>query len=370
MSVIEAIATEAQDYLSGRSESTLVVGLTVAGEQKLVAQRSPDAQLAQVPVVDSVYEIGSVSKILTLTLFAVLEAEGKLSVDDTLGALLPQLSLRPEVAAIPLRALATHSSGLPSVGPYHLQLILEEAAGASDIPFGAYTHYLRYRKEHLYADLEAVGLDYPTGTSWQYSPIAMGTLGHLLEVVTGTSYEELLKEKLCEPLGMTDTGYTLSVDQQQRLVRAYDAEGQPRPSWYHDVLLPQGGLRSTTRDLLAFTEASIQASREPEGTPLSVALRRTRQPFLRLRTSELPAPASPPWTDEIVQGLAWRGIEQGSGLAWWHPGTTLWYHTGLAVDEHAEVGLTMLTSDPRTLTQMEQLNAMFVSWFRRAAEEA
>ena len=66
----------------------------------------------------------------------------------------------------------------------------EETRGQTQPPLGYTTHYLRYRKEHLYQDWETLTLDNPIGTTWNYSVISMGTVGHILELATGQSFED------------------------------------------------------------------------------------------------------------------------------------------------------------------------------------
>ena len=79
---------------------------------------------------------------------------------------------------------------------------------------------------------------------------------------------------------MTDTAYTLSVDQQARMVQAFFPHGQPAPPWYWDVMLSQGGLRSTMKDMLTFAEVDARAN-------------------------------------TIARGLRARGVEHGHRVAWW-----------------------------------------------------
>ena len=316
--VISEIEKEADEYLSSREEATLMVGLSVRGERHIRSFRSPGAKQARLPDNNTIYEIGSVSKVLSTTVLAVLEEQRLIGLDDPIKMHLPRtLRLPAEIGSITIRELATHSSGLGSVGKIHQQLIDEEMRG-TEPPWATNTHYLRYRKEDLYADLENAELQYPTGTGWIYSVIGMGTLGHILELSADQPYEQLLKETVCEPLGLTDLTYTLSKEQQDRVMFAYDATGQPCPNWYHDVMLPQGGLRSTMTDMLAFVEANLEASAEPHDSPLSKAMCRTRQQHDGLPESfAMPEGSEEP---DFVQGLGWRGLERPVGRAWWHGG--------------------------------------------------
>lgn len=360
------IERQAEAYVSGRPEATLILGLSVRGRRHVRAFRAPGAEHSPVPDATSVYEIGSVSKLFEATLLALLEGEGLISLDDPIRKHLPtHLNLRDEIGSLTIRQLATHSSGLGSVGKAHQRLIAEETRG-TEPPFGVYTHYLRYTKEHLYSDLETAELEYPTGQGWLYSVLGMGTLGHILELAAGKPYEQLLVEAVCDPLGLPDIRYTLSDDQLGRFVHAIDKYGQPLPNWYHDVMLPQGGLRGTIDDLLTFAEANIRASVERDESKLGSALRRTRElhyaappEFVVAETGE---------ALDFVQGLAWRGFDRPEGRAWWHGGTTLFYLAGCGVDEHAQVGWALLSSYSQSLLDRLELHPLQVEWFRLACE--
>lgn len=149
---------------------------------------------------------------------------------------------------------------------------------------------------------------------------------------------------------------------------AFDAEGQPLPNWYHDVLMSQGGLRSTANDLLGFAEAQIRATTENEDTVLARAMRRTRQPYFSVPYEDDPGfPIASNWNGQVVRGLAWRGFADRPA-SWWHGGTTLFYHSGLALDTEARTGLVMLTTNRRTLNVINQLNELFLNWFARGCE--
>jgi CubicO group peptidase (beta-lactamase class C family) len=361
--VVAAIEDEAAAFLSDRPDSTVTIGFSLGGRRIVRYLRAAGAEHAPEPDAGSIYEIGSVSKVVTTTLLAVLEQRGVLSLDDTIADHLPALSLAPDIAAITIRDLATHSAGFANLGTVHQAIIATEQRG-TEPPWGCYTHYLRYRKEHLYADLESAELVHATGTGYLYSVLGMGTLGHIIELATGRQYEPLLRELVCEPLGLTDVAYTLSPEQLERLVVAYDIAGQPCPSWYHDVMLPQGGLRGTVADLLTFTEAHLAASRGDDDSELARAMRRTREVHwtapddFRMEGVDGPVP--------FVLGLAWMGLttpEPGRHL-WWHPGTTLFYKAGCGVDPVTGICFATLYSSRTGV--IDPFDAMEVGWYRKA----
>jgi CubicO group peptidase (beta-lactamase class C family) len=356
------------------AEGTLMVGITVGGDRHVRRYRSEGAELAVVPSDDSVYEIGSVSKVYTATVLAALLNDGLLSLDDTVASHLPNgANLAPDIARITVRDIVTHTAGLPSVGRIHQSYISEETRGQVLPPLGYTTHYLRYRKEHLYQDWETIALDNPTGTTWNYSVISMGTVGHLLELVTGQSFEELLVERVGKPLGVVDTAYDLSEDQQLRMVRAFLPNGSPAPNWYHDVLMPQGGLRSTMNDLLTFAEANIAAGRGEDDYPLAQAMRLARTP---VRTA--PRHVDPLGKGDVIQQLAWRGLA-ARPRASEHGGVTLFYQSGLAVDDETQTGVVMLTSAHDNMGDViagmtdpsyTSIGTRFLDWFGRACSLA
>lgn len=144
---------------------------------------------------------------------------------------------------ITIRDLLTHTSGLPGGFPapngdlyFKRQLTLKEAVDIS-------AHQ---------------PLDFLPGSKWAYCNAGIDTLGRIIEVVSGQSYESFLTSRIFAPLGMTDTTFYPSDDQLQRLASLYDQkEGKLTPVGY--VLLgptkdakhpiPAGGLYSTAPDL-------------------------------------------------------------------------------------------------------------------------
>lgn len=355
---MQSVERDAGEWLASRREASIIVGLTRNGVREVWAFRSPDAQFAPVPTESTIYEIGSVSKIYLATILAELERRGVLSLDDPISKWLPNGDrLKPEIGALTIRHLATHSSGLPSMGKRHTEIAASETMGQWQAPFGAYTHYLRYKKEHLYADWEDAEFIYPTGEGWLYCVMGMGTVGHILELATGQTFDELLREIVAEPLGLHDTAYELSLAQVARIQHAYTSDGAATPNWYHDVLMPQGGLRSTMTDMLTFAEAHLS-----NDGPLVDAMARTRESHYRLPASALEVPPDSPWTDEINHGLAWRLFDGGAC----HSGTTLFYSTGFAVNADAGVGLVMLSTSYDNLAHHGVLNPIFLNWFKEA----
>lgn len=350
------IAREAELYCAERKELTLIVGVTQGGERYIRSFRSPDAKYAPIPDERSIYEIGSFSKVFTTSLLAVMESRGLISLDDTIKEHLPNdLELPPEIAEITVRDLATHTSGLSHLGKVFPKVISEH---------GPIEHYLRYTKEHLYEEIRIAELARPRGSGWEYSIIGMTLLGHILELVAGKPYEPLLKELVCEPLGLHDTTYNRTHKQENRVVRGYSENGQPSPVWEWDIMLPQGGLRSTLHDMLTFAEANLI----DDGSGLFESLKRTRQQHY-----EWPEGYEVPNLYEMTgftQGLAWWNQEGPNGTITCHAGGTFSYQSFLGVNEKTNTGLVTLTSSEKNLQDLLVFPKLANEWLKKAIEVA
>jgi CubicO group peptidase (beta-lactamase class C family) len=95
----------------------------------------------------------------------------------------------------------------------------------------------------------------------------MGLLGHLLALRSGKTYEELVLEKICRPLGMDDTRVTLTASQQPRLAPGHLPTGAVVPNWDIPVLAGAGALRSTATDMLKFLEANLSGRYDGAHSP-------------------------------------------------------------------------------------------------------
>src|SRR5439155_13085238 len=101
------------------------------------------------------------------------------------------------------------------------------------------------------------------GEKYEYSNLAVGLLGHVLSLRSGMSYEELVRKRILEPLGMTSSSITLSADRQKRLAAGYDAALRPVKNWDLDALAGAGALRSTANDMLKFLAANLELTDSP-----------------------------------------------------------------------------------------------------------
>jgi CubicO group peptidase (beta-lactamase class C family) len=137
---------------------------------------------------DTVYALASVTKVFTATAVMMLVEEGKLSLDDTVGKLLPQLPA--EWHGVTVRQLLSHTSGLPDV-------IVDPRNGT----------WIAETQDEALQKVSRLPLQFKPGESWNYNQTNYMLLGMLIEKLAGKRTEEVLAERFFRPLGITSTTY-------------------------------------------------------------------------------------------------------------------------------------------------------------------
>ncbi|MFK7919035.1 MAG: serine hydrolase domain-containing protein [Ilumatobacter sp.] len=190
--------------------------------------------------IDTVYDIGSLTKQFTAAAILRLEMDGRLSVDDAIGQHLDGLT--PAQSEITLHQLLTHTSGVPN------------AIGLDDEVVALPDYLARLASTEFPAT--------PIG-QYAYSNVGYSLLGAVVEAASGDSYEVYLRNALFEPAGMVHTGYVLPDWSDATIAVGYNGDevfGRPNerpwdvdgPGWN---LRANGGLLSTMPDMLRWDEA-------------------------------------------------------------------------------------------------------------------
>ncbi|MEE1830472.1 serine hydrolase domain-containing protein [Streptomyces sp. SP17KL33] len=204
---------------------------------------------------DRFVEIGSLTKVLTGTVLARLEAAGGLGFDTPLEECLDEV---PRGTGITLRHLAEHTSGLPRL-PAGLT---GQPTGPPDDPYAGFTE-TALRESLRELDRVTAGRQ---GRE-EYSNLGYAVLGLALTTVTGRSYQQLLDTHVLLPLGLGAGAMTARPPERRRLVPR-DVFGQPRPLWtLTGAILPAGGLWSSCRTLADLVVALLVARRFGDPAP-------------------------------------------------------------------------------------------------------
>jgi CubicO group peptidase (beta-lactamase class C family) len=306
------------------------------GQKSAVDSAPPDG--------DTVYEIGSVTKVFTSLLFSMLVDEGKLRLDEPLQEALGPKVVVPTYQGTPIRLvdLATHTAGLPGL-PAESQTPM--ALWATLTPGNPYAYF---PEERMLGALKTCPLASKPGTHNEYSNYGVMLLGNAVCRAAGSSYDELVRTRIAGPLGMANTAVTLSPEQARRRVPGYagyfDA-GSRRLSYaaspwdFPPGTEGAGALKSTVNDLLRFLSAQMQPSQDALGK----AMENTQHP---LRDTDDP---------DTRVGLGWH-FRQTKDMAYpivWHNGGTRGYSSFVAFCRERRTGVVLLSNSFETLGRID-----------------
>ena len=266
---------------------------------------------------ESVFEIGSITKVFTAILLADMNLRGEVRLDEPLHQLLPDSVHVPtrNGETITLGLMSTHHSGLPRL-PANMR------------PADVNNPYADYSVAQMYAFLSGHTLRRDPGEAYEYSNYAVGLLGHALALEAGTTYEELLRERILGPLGMDHTAIALDPWMETHLALGHDPYGGSAGNWDLPVLAGAGGLRSTADDMLEFAAANLSSA----GGELLAAMDSTHRP--RRQVGEGP--------DSVA--LGWHVFRRDGRTITAHNGGTGGYRSFLGLDLEANRAVVVLTN--------------------------
>lgn len=218
---------------------------------------------------DTIFELMSLSKVYTAVMLSYLDEKGIVSADDPVSKYfeLPDYVLPDGTTIAPtLGNLSSHTSGFPRMS-YNW-----DYDGIDPDPEAPYVNYHLDRMED---ELRHMVYQFVPGTVESYSNFGVGVLGQCLakayygEQYEGNggdkTYEDLLNELVCQPLGLTSTGVSLTEEQQARKALPHDGSGNPSSAWDFDAYAPAGGVRGSAKDVarwIAMQLGSYQAAPE------------------------------------------------------------------------------------------------------------
>ena len=249
--------------LSSLVQEGAVVGALAVVERdgELVLSEGVGTRDGEAPMrEDTIFRIYSMTKPITCAGALILYDEGRFDLDDPVAKYLPELAhLEVEGAGeedgapvLRVRDLFQHTSGWSYQAPWR-QAARE--AGHPDPDLRAMVNALA-----------GLPLEFSPGTRWEYG-YSNDVLGRLIEVLSGTTFDRFLEERVFEPLGMVDTGFSVDADDADRLARLYgygarELEPERLAQFGDSTLKPAflsggGGLFSTLGDYLRFLRAML-----------------------------------------------------------------------------------------------------------------
>ena len=198
---------------------------------------------------DSVFQIGSITKVWTTSLIMQLVDEGRLSLDAPVTDVLPELKLSE--SGVTVRHLLTHTSGIDG------DVFTDTGRGDDCV-------------ERYVDRLADVAQNHPLGATWSYCNAGFVLAGRVVERLTGLTWDEAIRQRLSEPLGLTRTG---TMPEEALLHRAaaghLSASDGLRPTevWMLPRSLgPAALIHSSVGDLLTFARLHLAGGAAPDGT--------------------------------------------------------------------------------------------------------
>lgn len=264
------IAPVMQSYIDKRLVPGVITAVVRKGKLVHFATHGKmDAEAGTPMREDALFRIASMTKPITSVALMMLWEEGRFQLQDPVSRFLPEFSapmvsttrdasgktgeLVPAERPITIRDLLTHTAGLANNYIGNTAFYQETMQPRGDEKLDAYIRRLA-----------SLPLNYQPGTAWEYSA-ATDVVGRLVEVISGQSLDEFLRDRIFTPLQMSDTRFWLDESHAERLTAQYkpgddgtivaDDPGGSKSRWItgpKTLFRGAGGLASTTRDYLRF----------------------------------------------------------------------------------------------------------------------
>ncbi len=288
---------------------------------------------------DSVFQLGSITKIWTSTMIMQLVDEGLLSLGTTVAEVLPGIRLgAADVGGqVTIRHLLTHTSGLDGD-------IFSDTGRGDDCV------------ERYIDELAGAASTFPVGAAYSYCNSGFVLLGRIIEVLDGKSWDESLRERLTGPLALTRT---VTLPEEAILHRAavgHHGPGDPVRVWgLPRSIGPAGLITAAASDLLTFARLHLDGGIAADGNRLlsEVSVAAMQQPQAAIPEFAVP--------DSAI-GLGWRLSRWGGRVIIGHDGDTVGQSAYLRIDPEARVAVCLLTNAAESKSLFRELfNEVFGS---------
>lgn len=301
-----------------RQSVGIVVGIIEPQGRRIVSYGTLGQGDSRPVTGDTVFEIGSITKVFTSLILADMVGRGEVALNDPVAKYLPPGVKVPERKGrhITLVDLATHMSGLPREASNFEPDLADWAAG--------------YSEASLYEFLGTHQLTEDIGAYNEYSNVGVALLGIALARRAGMDYEALVRARISEPLGLASTGVSLTPDMAARVATGHFYRLNPAPHMNLGVFAGAGALWSTANDLLTFLGAQLGYQQTPLGPAMAAMLDVTR-------------PMMPPVVRIFVRESQHLGWFEKKNVVW-HNGGTLGYVSFIGFDPKTRSGVVVLAN--------------------------
>lgn len=294
-----------------------VVGIIDARGTRFISYGKFDQASSESVAPNSLFEIGSVTKVFTSLLLADMVKRGEVALNDPIAKYLPQGVKIPQRNGQDIRLidLANHTSGLPRL-PNNL------------VPADSANPYADYSTQQLLSFLSTYELTRDIGAKYEYSNLGAGILGQVLAMRAGSDFETLVKTRITQPLGMNSTTVTLDADLKNRMTIGHNDALKAVPNWDIPTLAGAGALRSDAEDMLKFA-----------GVHLGL-IKSSLKPAMQSMLDKLTPTEDP----NVSIGLGWHTLKAQGAHIVWHNGGTGGFRSFVGFNPVSKVGVVVLSN--------------------------
>jgi CubicO group peptidase (beta-lactamase class C family) len=266
-----------------------------------------------IPDHQTIFEIGSISKTFTATLLADAVNKGKIKLSDPVNKYLPDSIPAISFDGVPvtIQSLMNHSSGIPPM-PNNFVIAKTDP-------------YFDYDDSKMFSFYKNFKPTRKPGDKFEYSNLAVSTVGVILERINKDVYENILVKTICKPLGMRDTKEYLRGQDSARFAKGY-SDGNYVAPWNFKAFMGAGGIRSTSADMILYAQAQLN----------------TASPALN-KDIKLTHTVTFNTTNPKV-GLAWLYMKPGKDEILFHNGGTGGYRSYLAINLQQQFAVVILSN--------------------------
>ncbi len=259
------LTTRVEAILNRHAAVGLAIGVVRNGELEFFHGHGvTDIDTGRPITEDTVFRVASITKTFTAIAVMQLWEEGRIDLDAPANEYLRAFRLIPASATFApatVRHLLTHTAGVPEV--LHPADLLRPDWGDSVRPGAPIPSLATYYRS-------GIRLEWEPGTTFVYTNHGFAALQQIVEDVSGQPFERFLRERILEPLGMTDSDVVLTDDVERRLATGYTLGPRgPRPvtdrAW---VTTGASSLTSTTRDMARYVAALMGGGTNQHGSIL------------------------------------------------------------------------------------------------------
>ena len=303
--------------ISRENTPGMIIGVIFRDSTFILPYGSTSKDSLELPDEHTLFEIGGLTKVFTAVLVQSLVADDLMHLDSSLNFYLPDTLRNPNFKAS-IHNLLTHTSGLPKF----------------PLEFGTYEDtpdnpYANYSKEHLaefYKEYQPVANE----GKYRYSNVGYALLELAIEHTTGQPFEQLMQQRIFQPLHLGETTFTIEPEGQARFAQGYNVGEMPVSPWQFSSFNGSEGLKSTAHDLLLFLQANM-------------LLHSSQLDELWVKQWETQLPTD--LNRDTYIGLGWHVIHQKKyGNIILHPGSTSGHRVYAGFVPETKTGVVILTN--------------------------